>query len=71
MIIMGESICQIWVKTSTSMYLKQAVTDPEVAARKKIKKQLAKKEAKKRRLVELKPSKKAKKQRYQEFTVAD
>ena len=53
------------------MYLKQAVTDPEVAARKKIKKQLAKKEAKKRRLVELKPSKKAKKQRYQEFTVAD
>ena len=49
----------------------QAVSDPEVAARKKIKKQLAKKEAKKRRMEERKPSKKAKKQKYQEFTVGD
>ena len=35
----------------------QAVADPELAARRKIKKNLAKKEAKKRRIEELRPTK--------------
>ncbi len=44
-------------------YILQAVSDPAAAARKKIKKNLKKVEAKKRKIEEIRPSKKIKKKK--------
>ncbi|KAH3726396.1 hypothetical protein DPMN_052258, partial [Dreissena polymorpha] len=49
----------------------QAVSNPEVAAKRKLKKNLAKIAAKKRKIHHLKPSKQAKKRKLQEFAIAD
>jgi len=45
------------------MLVFQAVTQPEVNIRKKMKKNLKKKEAKKRKIVDIRPSKRSKKQK--------
>jgi len=42
----------------------QAVTQPEIGIRKRMKKNLKKQEAKKRRIVEIRPSKRPKKQKF-------
>lgn len=49
----------------------QAVSNPDIAARRKIKKNLAKQEAKKRKLETFRTSKKIKKQRLQSMAVID
>ncbi|KAL3883203.1 hypothetical protein ACJMK2_029493 [Sinanodonta woodiana] len=46
----------------------KAVSDPEFAAKRKIKKNLAKQVTKKRRIDELRPSRKARKRNYQDVT---
>ncbi|XP_053397711.1 small subunit processome component 20 homolog [Mercenaria mercenaria] len=49
----------------------QAVANPELHAKRKLKKNLNKIEAKKRKIEHFKPSKKAKKRKYQEFAITD
>ena len=53
------------------IYVFQAVANPELHAKRKLKKNLNKIEAKKRKIEQYKPSKKAKKRKYQEFSIAD
>lgn len=47
----------------------QAVANPEFAAKRKIKKNLAKSVAKKRKVEQMKPSKKSRKRKYEEFAI--
>lgn len=52
-------------------FFSQAVANPEIAAKRKLKKNLAKIEAKKRKVEHYKPSKKTRKRKYQDFTIAE
>jgi len=52
-------------------FLLQAVSNPEIAAKRKMKKNLSKIAAKKRKIEHLKPSKKTRKRKYQEFAITE